>query len=329
MDEILINLTKSIEEIRDRNLEENNLLLAIIATLTNENNKNKEDLNNKINQIKDLEEKFLEITQRKEKEQIEYENKINLLSQQNNELEFQLNQQRNNENNLKNILKNNELENERKEKEIKEINESYNNYKIKTNEKMKNLISLNEEYVLQLKQSQELKENLILLKDRNQILQQENNEKDLKLERNQQTIDNLTKEMLVYKNESIKYLNDYDIETKRVAQLTRALAASRMLPADNINEDPSQSNHNTTTTGSSGGSTGNNSEGQRGVKKFNLSTISDKMTHLVKTGHLNESGQQQAQPLPSSSSSSTTTTTASSTSSQTQSQQQFTNNKHK
>jgi hypothetical protein len=165
------------------------------------------------------------------------------------------------------------------EKEIKvlkkgqvEMNETNERERIKANEKISRLIQENEEFSLQLSQCRITQQDNVSshqLLDERQLqydeLKRLDKEKD-------ETIEKLTQEVLAAKMESVKYYNDYDTELKKVAQLTRALSATKMM-----NESEDDSLHRQSSTSASAG----HGLGIGGMK-FNLRSVADKMTHLVK-----------------------------------------------
>jgi DNA repair exonuclease SbcCD ATPase subunit len=331
--EIVADLGKYVEAVKERNLQESLTILTMVETLSTELMKIQNELLLKANTIEDL-------TQQKKAEQLEYEQNltqqqeiadekyqqllseyeqekalreqdlqtIELMKQDQNTLLEKLNQQeilstekfitlQNQFDELQVTTATAMTDKEKQitetqqkilvlEKDIKQLKrgqveaaEANERERIKANEKISRLIQENEECTLQLSQCRITEHDNVIshqlldeMKPQCDELRRLNKEKDEAIER-------LTQEVLAAKMESVKYYNDYDVELKKVAQLTRALSATKMM-----SENEDESVHRQTTTGNAGiGATSAGSHGLGiGGMKFNLRAVADKMTHLGK-----------------------------------------------
>jgi hypothetical protein len=193
------------------------------------------------------------------------------------ELEHQLSE--NQQNNLLLTSQLHELEKEIKalKKGQLQLLEENEQEKIKYNEKLTRLINENEDFSLQLSQCRVTQHDNVathqLLDEKQEEidkLKQQLNELRGNLKEKDEEIEKLSQDILTAKMESVKYYNEYDVEVKKVAQLTRALSATKMINETEEGEMKPQSSSNNSYVRGSGG------------LKFNFRSVADKMTHLVK-----------------------------------------------
>ena len=151
--------------------------------------------------------------------------------------------------------------------------------RIKYNDKITRLIHENEDYSLQLSQCRITQHDNVTTHhlldakmEEYEKLKQHENELELQLQERDQEIEKLSQDILTAKMESVKYCNEYDVEVKKVAQLTRALSATKMMINETTEDDMKQQQQQPPSQSQSG---------KMGMK-FNFRSVADKMTHLVK-----------------------------------------------